>query len=188
MDNRTAILDIALDLFSRKGYEAVGVQEIVDAAELTKPTLYHYFGSKLGLLRAVLERDFALLETELESPRTYQHDLPKTLEDVARAYFTFAGKRPSFYRMQLSMQFAPPDSEPHQAVQPFNLQQHQNLSRLFEEAALDHGNMRNRQQIYAVTFLGMVNTYIALALNGQITLDEPMIYRATHQFMHGILS
>jgi len=188
MDNRTAILDIALDLFSRKGYEAVGVQEIVDAAELTKPTLYHYFGSKLGLLRSVLERDFSLLAIELEEPLAYQHDLPKTLEDLARSYFAFAGRHPAFYRMQLSMQFAPPDSEPHQAVQPFNLHQHQSLSGLFEQVALDHGNMRNRQQIYAVTFLGMVNTYIALALNGQITLDEPMIHRATHQFMHGIFS
>ena len=29
-----------------KGYDAVGVQEIVDTAGITKPTLYYYFGSK----------------------------------------------------------------------------------------------------------------------------------------------
>ena len=50
MDNRQAILDSALTLFYEKGYDAVGVQQIVDAAGVTKPTLYYYFGSKQGLL------------------------------------------------------------------------------------------------------------------------------------------
>ena len=54
MDNRSKILSCALKLFSARGYDAVGVQEIVDAAGITKPTLYHYFGSKRGLLETLL--------------------------------------------------------------------------------------------------------------------------------------
>ena len=50
MDNRELLLNTALELFHAKGYDAVGVQEIVDRAGVTKPTLYYYFGSKLGLL------------------------------------------------------------------------------------------------------------------------------------------
>ena len=50
MENRDHILDCALRLFAARGYDAVGVQEIVELAGLTKPTLYHYFGSKRGLL------------------------------------------------------------------------------------------------------------------------------------------
>jgi len=42
------LLDTALDLFSRRGYEGTGVQQIVTTAGVTKPTLYHYFGSKIG--------------------------------------------------------------------------------------------------------------------------------------------
>ena len=48
------ILEEALKLFSNNGYEATGVQEICEQAGVTKPTLYHYFGSKQGLLDAVL--------------------------------------------------------------------------------------------------------------------------------------
>lgn len=33
------LLDTALDLFSRRGYEGTGVQEIVATAGVTKPTL-----------------------------------------------------------------------------------------------------------------------------------------------------
>ena len=53
MDNREAILSEALHLFYVRGYDAVGVQEIVDAAGVTKPTLYYYFGSKKGLLETL---------------------------------------------------------------------------------------------------------------------------------------
>ena len=53
MDNRMNILEKALHLFYEKGYDAIGVQEIADAAGVAKPTLYHYFGSKYGLLQAV---------------------------------------------------------------------------------------------------------------------------------------
>lgn len=56
MDNRMNILQKALQLFYEKGYDAIGVQEIADAAGVTKPTLYHYFGSKYGLLEAVAGR------------------------------------------------------------------------------------------------------------------------------------
>ncbi|HIZ64719.1 MAG TPA: TetR family transcriptional regulator, partial [Candidatus Blautia pullicola] len=45
LDNRELILNAALDLFYARGYDAVGVQEIVDRAGVTKPTLYYYFGS-----------------------------------------------------------------------------------------------------------------------------------------------
>ena len=58
MDNRMNILQKALQLFYEKGYDAIGVQEIADAAGVTKPTLYHYFGSKYGLLEAVAREDY----------------------------------------------------------------------------------------------------------------------------------
>ena len=38
------------------------------------------------------------------------------------------------------------------------------------------------------TFMGMINTYIGLALNGYILLDQKLINQALHQFMHGIFS
>ena len=59
MDNRENILTCALELFYQRGYDAVGIQEICQAAGITKPTLYHYFGSKYGLLEVLLEREFS---------------------------------------------------------------------------------------------------------------------------------
>ena len=52
MDNRETILQCALELFYKRGYDAAGVKEIVEMAGITKPTMYYYFKSKLGLLEA----------------------------------------------------------------------------------------------------------------------------------------
>jgi AcrR family transcriptional regulator len=188
MDNRETLLEDALQLFSTRGYDAVGIQEIVDKAGVTKPTLYHYFGSKYGLLEGVLERDFNGLIDQVVDAADYNHDIVLNLTQLARVYFHFAVTHPVFYRLQLSMHFSAPDSEPKQAVAPFQMRQHAILEELFTKAAGDHGNMRSRQGIYAATYLGMINTYIGLALDGHIHLGEDVIYRAVHQFMHGIFS
>jgi len=34
----------------------------------------------------------------------------------------------------------------------------------------------------------MINTYISLALEQQVKLDDTLVYQAQHQFMHGIFS
>ena len=171
-----------------RGYDAVGVQEIVETAGVTKPSLYHYFSSKRGLLDALLKEHFEELNAEIRQAACYEHDLTGTLQKLAQVYFSFAQKQPDFYRMQISMQFASPDCEPCQAVLPYILEQHGLLESMFAQAALDHGNMRSRQSAYAATFLGMVNTYIAMFLNGYAELGETLAFQATHQFMHGIYS
>ena len=48
MDNRMNILEKALHLFYEEGYDAIGVQELADAAGVTKPTLYHCHGRICG--------------------------------------------------------------------------------------------------------------------------------------------
>src|SRR5512144_2504974 len=52
---RERLLRAAADVFDRKGYAAASVREIVERAHLTKPVLYYHFGSKEGILVAILE-------------------------------------------------------------------------------------------------------------------------------------
>jgi AcrR family transcriptional regulator len=188
MDNRTTLLDCALRLFTAQGYNAVGVQEIVAAAGVTKPTLYHYFGSKHGLLETLLRERMAPLFHNLQDVLPYDGDLTKTLEDFTRVVFTFALEHPQFYRLMLSLTFAPPDSIPSQAAQPGWQKLHLLLEDVFQQAVHDHGNMAGRHRAYAATFLGMVNTYVGFAYAGHAELNDELVYKAVHQFQHGIYS
>lgn len=188
MDNRAALLQAALELFAERGYDAVGVQEIVERVGVTKPTLYHYFGSKGGLLEALLRSYFDMLIWRVDASAAYNGDLTGNLQQIAGVYFDFARANPIFYRMQLSMAFAPINSETYRLISGWSRQQEAILTKLFSQAVERHGNMRGRQQAYAYSFLGLLNTYISLWLIEQITLDDDIYHRIVHQFEHGIYS
>ena len=48
-DRRQEILNLAAELFAQRGYEAVGVRQIADAAGILAGSLYHHFPSKRDL-------------------------------------------------------------------------------------------------------------------------------------------
>lgn len=53
---RDDLIETALRLFHRHGYHATGVDRILTAAGVSKPTLYRHFNSKDELIVAALER------------------------------------------------------------------------------------------------------------------------------------
>lgn len=51
---REEILDVAVDLFARRGYHGVSMDEIGKAAGVTGPALYHHFSGKEAMVAAAL--------------------------------------------------------------------------------------------------------------------------------------
>ncbi|MEU4467598.1 helix-turn-helix domain-containing protein [Streptomyces sp. NPDC024017] len=55
VERRRAMVDAAIDLFARQGVRGTGVAAIAERAGATPSALIHHFGSKDGLVQAVLE-------------------------------------------------------------------------------------------------------------------------------------
>jgi TetR/AcrR family transcriptional regulator len=106
------ILLSALDLFSHKGYDATSVREICEAARITKPTLYHFYKSKDGLYRALVEgtlQEFRRrLVAELDVPGTAEERLKR----VARLYFAQARGHRQLMRFLFALIHNPPATAP----------------------------------------------------------------------------
>jgi len=109
------ILSTALDLFAVRGYDATAVREICEAAGITKPTLYHFFGSKDGVLRALVEAGFqqfrAIVTAAVETPGTFRH----RTKVLARTVFESASSKPRLWRFIHSVIWAPPGTALPQA-------------------------------------------------------------------------
>lgn len=54
-NTKEQILDVALDLFSIRGYEATSISQIADAVGIRKASLYSHFASKQDILDTLIE-------------------------------------------------------------------------------------------------------------------------------------
>ena len=193
MENRKKLLEAALSLFYEKGYDAVGVQEIVDAAGVTKPTLYYYFGSKRGLLEAVLRENFQPMEEVLKRAAVHDGMIPQVLYRVAVSVFRSACENPRFFLLMLALFYSGRKSDGFQTVYPFVERYYRLFVGIFEQAADELGNMHGRQKQFAVGFMGVLHYYLLLipqdgeGLEG-IEVPERQIYELVRQFMYGIYS
>jgi AcrR family transcriptional regulator len=62
-----SVRSAAVSLFATNGYANTSVQQIVDAAGVTKGAMYHYFSSKDDLLFAIYEQMLTLQSEHLEA-------------------------------------------------------------------------------------------------------------------------
>jgi AcrR family transcriptional regulator len=81
---RQRLLASGTALFAAKGFDGVSVREICSDASASSNLIHHYFGSKEGLLNAILERYdekvFAIPMRLLESPPKSKDDFVNRLE------------------------------------------------------------------------------------------------------------
>ncbi|MFB6607235.1 TetR/AcrR family transcriptional regulator [Streptomyces noursei] len=77
------LLATATRLFAEQGYDRTSVQEIVDAAGVTKGALYHYFGSKEDLLHEVYGRVLRLQQERLDRFADADAPVEQRLRDAA---------------------------------------------------------------------------------------------------------
>jgi len=188
MDNKSVIIKNALQMFAFRGYDAVGVQEICIACEVTKPTLYHYYNSKRGLLDSILEKFYPVFLDKVIKAAEYHRDLVMNLEGIANVFFQFAFDNKDFIRFALAISFSPPDSEAFSAQKKYMEKLYCIIENLFVQAVNEHGNLRNKEKLLTASLIGLLNTFIALYLSNSIKIDETIERAIVKQFMHGIYS
>jgi AcrR family transcriptional regulator len=90
---REQILDVAIQVFGRAGYYGASMNDIADAAGVTKPVLYQHFDSKRDLYAALLEEVGArMLAAIAEGTRAAENGREQT-ELGFLAYFRWVANR-----------------------------------------------------------------------------------------------
>ena len=83
-DTRQRILDKALELFSAKGYDAVGVAEIAKAVGIKAPSLYNHFPSKQAIFDALVENTAVRYEKDTDAIDIHVQDVRQDVSTFSR--------------------------------------------------------------------------------------------------------
>lgn len=97
-DTRVRLIDAAADLIAAAPGQDFSLRTVCDAVGVKMPTLYHFFGSKQGLIDAVVERGFDLYLGEKAAMES-SGDPIRDLRAGWDAHVAFGLANPGFYTL-----------------------------------------------------------------------------------------
>ena len=107
-ETREHILEVASKEFFSKGYDAASINTIVDAARVTKPTVYYHFKNKEGLFHALVEEAYQRCYENRQLSLDESLTIAEQIVRVVASDFDFCLEQPELVRFVLSLTFALP--------------------------------------------------------------------------------
>ena len=103
---RERLLETALALFTRQGFDGVSMRQIAETAGVSKANIYHHFQSKealyLGIMQSSAERLSTLVQNLAEGKGSFDH----RLREFARAHLEHLFENASAVRLVLREAFS----------------------------------------------------------------------------------
>lgn len=183
---REQIIELAAKLFANKGYSAVGIQEIVNEAGISKPTLYYYFGSKKGLLESLIQTKCGKLLELMEEASAYEHDFVGGLTKMLKAHIQFAKAETDYFRLHCILINAPDDSEERKVYLPYIQKLRGMVINFFQQSTSEFGNMRGKEALFSTLFYSSLTSIAMQVGKGVIMDDDTVLYWIVHSFVYGV--
>ncbi|HEY1169856.1 MAG TPA: TetR family transcriptional regulator [Verrucomicrobiae bacterium] len=112
LETRDRIVASALSLFARRGYAATSIQDIVSAADVTKPALYYYFESKAALFQAIVDRAYEERFQLMQDAVAKTGDIRSQLIEIVGGRFEYLQKNRDLMRVAYATAFAAEEELP----------------------------------------------------------------------------
>ncbi|MDO4254116.1 MAG: TetR/AcrR family transcriptional regulator [Kocuria sp.] len=96
---RTQLLNVALETFSHLGYHKASMDEIAEAAGVSKPVLYQHFPGKRDLYLALVDENLEQLGVRLLTALRSSTVNRTRVESMLNVYFDFVADSPEAYRL-----------------------------------------------------------------------------------------
>lgn len=93
------LLDVALERFAENGFHGTSMDDIAEAAGVTKPVLYQHFGSKRALFLELLDDVGGQLMQAIATATARAGSPRRQVEAGFAAYATFVVQRESAFRL-----------------------------------------------------------------------------------------
>jgi TetR/AcrR family transcriptional regulator len=101
-DTKLAIIDAAVEVFARKGYEKATIDEVAASANIAKGTVFYNFKSKEDIFFAILERGTSEFTRLVDHSSATGKTASEKLEKAYDAAFEFFRMYNNFCRLLVS--------------------------------------------------------------------------------------
>ena len=98
-ERRAQLLDAAREVFVSQGYHAAAMDDIADAAGVSKPVLYQHFPGKLDLYLALLDQSSDALVAAVSDALASTADNKLRVQATVQAYFDFVDDPGGAFRL-----------------------------------------------------------------------------------------
>jgi TetR/AcrR family transcriptional regulator len=109
---RDTILNVAMKLFSEKGYAGCSIREICQAAGVTKPVLYYHFKNKERLYRELMLDIFGNTRKNLLRLEKSEGSIRERLAQFVASEYGDTRRDPACIRLVFRMMFTPEEGYP----------------------------------------------------------------------------
>ncbi len=159
---RDQLLTAALKKFAACGYAGTSVQDIVDAAKVTKPTLYYHFRNKAGLYQALLDYAHDERLRLMREAAARCEALPVKLVEVITSLFEFLKEHRDLIRLAFSTAFAAPGEVPPEIVYLDKCIRNFEFLHSLIQQGLEDGvlNRRFSSKELTMSIYGLLNMYV----------------------------
>jgi AcrR family transcriptional regulator len=96
---RRQLLDVAVKVFADRGFHGTSMEDVADAAGVTKPVLYQHFSSKRELYIELLDDVGSRLVDEVTKAVAEAHGPRHQVEAGFEAYFRFVARQHHAFRL-----------------------------------------------------------------------------------------
>jgi AcrR family transcriptional regulator len=96
---RRQLLAVALRVFAQRGYHTTSMNDLAEAAGVTKPVLYQHFRSKRALYLELLEDVGGQLRDEIDKATTEAGTPREQVHAGFRAYFEFVAEQQQAFQL-----------------------------------------------------------------------------------------
>ena len=93
---RSKIIQNAMELFAKKGFEGVSMDEVASASQINKAMIFYYFKNKAGLYEAVMQGILEAMYDEIVAAEECCESTLAELKSFITTYASFAKRYPYF--------------------------------------------------------------------------------------------
>lgn len=182
------LLESALQLFSKKGYEGTSIREIIEGAGVTRPVLYYYFENKEDLFTRLVEAKFAELVAKIDSVKKAHDTCADRLKQIMCIEFDLAETNPEALRLILQVFFAPPQQGPALDRVKLAKMRFRHIEDIMEEGLEKEEIAGGDAQSLGLVFQGIMDMHVMAKSNrpAETHLSQELAHGLVDLFMSGV--